>query len=320
LTAARVGLIGARRRRQGLGPFVARDLVAAGASVPCFLGTSEETLEAARRELEERAGVVARGYVDVDQMLAREALDAVAILSPAETHEVHLDSALAAGLHVLCEKPFVWGGRGLASRAADWTGRFSEAGLLIRENCQWPYTLPAFGELHPEALDESPTHFSMRLSPASSGVQMLGDSLPHALSLLQSLAPGDDASVESPRFSRASSSAASLRVEFSYRTSGAAVAAEVDLIPSDAFPRPAGYGVNGRWAERKVDAADYSIAFAAGGREVPVQDPLGLRIEAFVRELESVRHAETGPQALEIVQRMELLESLVLAWERDFGD
>ena len=56
MTAARVGLIGARRRRQGLGPFVARDLVAAGASVPCFLGTSEETLEAARRELEERAG------------------------------------------------------------------------------------------------------------------------------------------------------------------------------------------------------------------------------------------------------------------------
>ena len=193
-------------------------------------------------------------------------------------------------------------------------------GLLIRENCQWPYTLPAFGELHPEALDESPTHFSMRLSPASSGVQMLGDSLPHALSLLQSLAPGDDASVESPRFSRASSSAASLRVEFSYRTSGAAVAAEVDLIPSDAFPRPAGYGVNGRWAERKVDAADYSIAFAAGGREVPVQDPLGLRIEAFVRELESARHAGTGSQALGIVQRMELLESLVLAWERDFGD
>jgi len=320
LTAARVGLIGARRRRQGLGPFVARDLVAAGASVPCFLGTSEETLEAARRELEERAGVVARGYLELEQMLAREALDAVAILTPAETHEIHLGSALSAGLHVLCEKPFVWGGRGLASRAAAWTDRFCEAGLLIRENCQWPYTLPAFRKLHPEALAEPTTHFSMRLSPTSSGVQMLGDSLPHALSLLQSLAPGDDASVESPSFSRAPSSAASLRVEFTYRASSAAVAAEVDLIPSDAFPRPAGYGVNGHWAERKVDAADYSIAFAAGGREVPVQDPLGLRIDAFVRELEAVRQAGTGSQAPGIVQRMELLESLVLACERHFGD
>jgi hypothetical protein len=315
-----VGLIGARRRRQGLGPFVARDLVAAGASVPCFLGTSEQTVEAARRELEERAGIVARGYVDLEQMLAREALDAVAILSPAETHEIHLSSALSAGLHVLCEKPFVWGGRGLASRAADWTGRFCDAGLLIRENCQWPYTLPAFRKLHPDALDEPATRFSMRLSPNSSGVQMLGDSLPHALSLLQSLAPGDDASIESPRFSNPSPSAASLRVEFTYRASGAAVAAEVDLIPSDTFPRAAGYGVNGRWAERKVDAADYSIAFASGERVVPVQDPLGLRIDAFVRELESVRQAETGSQALGIVQRMEMLESLVLACEGAFGD
>ena len=43
----RAGIVGARRVRQGLGPFVARDLTAAGVSVDLVLGTSEATAEEA---------------------------------------------------------------------------------------------------------------------------------------------------------------------------------------------------------------------------------------------------------------------------------
>ena len=59
MSAPRVAVIGARRARQGLGPFVARELRAAGAEVPCFLTTRPETGAQAARDLREQAGVEA---------------------------------------------------------------------------------------------------------------------------------------------------------------------------------------------------------------------------------------------------------------------
>ena len=64
-----------------------------------------------------RARIEPRGYLDLASMLAEERLDAVAILSPAEHHAEHLAQAAAAGVHVLCEKPFVWGVTDPAGRA-----------------------------------------------------------------------------------------------------------------------------------------------------------------------------------------------------------
>ena len=91
-----VGVIGARRQRQGLGSYVVRDLLACGAAVPCFLATSEATRDAARRELAERWRVEPRGYLDLDAMLGAETLDALAICSPPETHERYLAAAASA--------------------------------------------------------------------------------------------------------------------------------------------------------------------------------------------------------------------------------
>ena len=111
--APRVGIIGARRVRQGLGPFVARDLVAAGAEVPCFVGDLARARSRPRsRRSSDTRSVSPRGYVDVDAHARRaSALDAVAILSPAETHEEYLVARARRGLAVLCEKPLVWGTR-----------------------------------------------------------------------------------------------------------------------------------------------------------------------------------------------------------------
>lgn len=45
-------------------------------------------------------------YTDFDLLMAREDLDAVAIVSPPVTHHAMALAALRAGKHVLCEKPF----------------------------------------------------------------------------------------------------------------------------------------------------------------------------------------------------------------------
>ena len=280
--------------RQGLGPFVARQLVELGAEVPCFLASRPDSIPDTERTLS------ARGYTDLGRMLADERLDALAILSPSETHERYLAAALAARLHVLCEKPLVWGGGGLAARARALEQAFRAAGLGLRESCQWPYTLPAYRALHPDA---GPVRaFAMRLSPASHEPRaMLGDSLPHPLSLLQALAPGP-AELGDVRFTELAPGV--LRLACEWRTAGARVEVEIALATRERPPREAAYAVNGRWAERRIRAADYALSFADGEREVPVPDPLRALLAAFVAEPARAPGGESG-------ERMALLERIL---------
>ena len=309
-----MGVIGASRRRQGLGPFIVRDLVASGARIPCFLSTSEETARATGRELEERWGVRANAYLDLGKMLAGESLDALAILSPASTHQEYLDAAREAGLHVLCEKPFLWGGPSLSERARRIVSGFDEAGLILRENCPWPYTLSAFQRLHPEALAEPPRRFEMNLQPANPGLDRLGDSVPHALSLLQALTPGPGR-VEDVRVSGVAGDAPALELAFSHLTETSRTETRLCLRHADTLPRQMSFAIDGRTARRVVDA-DYTIAFTDGDHSVSVEDPLPLLIDDFVHEIPAERRAPVASRAREIEERMAMLSELVLGYER----
>lgn len=311
MTAPRVGLIGARRVRQGLGPFVARYLHDAGAEVPCFVATSEESRDAAQAELATRAGIVATGYLDVAAMLAAERLDALAILSPHDTHEAYLDAAAAAGVHVLCEKPLVWGHKELGATAGRIVDAFAERGLVLWEDCQWPYTLRAYAALFPA--EAPPERFAMRLSPRATDARMLADCLPHPLSLLQALAPAENASIKDVRVERRSGGKPGVVVRFHYCASDRTVAAEVHLVPQETQPRVMAYAVNGRWARRLIRTADYALFLTDGVRVVTLDDPLQSLVRDFVRAIRvppnNVGSARTSP----IVQRMEMLDSLTAA-------
>jgi predicted dehydrogenase len=322
-----VALVGARRRRQGLGPFVARDLAAAGAQVAGLLTTRPETARDAEAELAARAGIRARGYADLATLLERERPDALAILTPPDAHERYLRAALEARLHVLCEKPLVWG-RDMAARARELVDAFAARGLLLVENCQWPYTLPAFAALHPGALDRPPTRFEMWLTPLARGLDMLRDSLSHPVSLLQALSPGSDAEVrhveiEAVGEERGLREAEALQLQFhygypgEYQSGAGHIECRVELRHGDTEPREAGYALNGLRARRVVKAEDYSLAFADAGRSVPVRDPLTASIEAFVSALRVALGGKAPPRAYEIARRMELLESLSGAFREE---
>jgi Oxidoreductase family, NAD-binding Rossmann fold len=294
-------LIGARRVRHGLGPFVARHLVALGAEVPCFLATRPESIAQSERELG------ARGYLDLGDLLARETPDALAILSPSETHERYLAAALEARVHVLCEKPLLWTGAGLARRAATLCQGFAAAGLLLRESCQWPYTLDGYRALHP---DVGPLErFAMRLSPAAREPrQMLGDALPHPLSLLQALTAGAEAHVEDVAIR---GGPGEVELGFFYVVGGSAVRCEITLRSSDRPPREAAYAVNGRWAERRIRPADYAFSLGAGGREVSLPDPLRELLRDFLAALPA--RGGAGQPEPAIPARMAFLEQILAA-------
>jgi predicted dehydrogenase len=310
--ALRVGLLGARRVREGLGPFFARDLAAAGAEVACFLVTTAESARRAAAELARTAGVHARGYLQLDEMLARERLDALAICTPHETHGAFLEAALAAGLHALCEKPLLWGGDGLAVRAQRLVRGFAERGLLLRENCQWPFVLGAFERLHPGSLTAPPRRFRMSLEPPVAGASMLADSLPHPLSLLQALVPEGEPSLAGVHF--AGGAGGAVRLDFGYRAGRHEVAVEIALTPSRPRPRQVRIEIDGRGA-RRVVSSDYRLALADDGREVPLDDPLTQHVAAFVAD--AAHRAPEPSEGARIAARMRLLEELAAAWRRD---
>jgi predicted dehydrogenase len=312
VSAPRIGIVGARRERQGLGPFVARDLVRLGARVPAFVTTTAASRESARAAFERDCGVQARGYLSVDEMLASESLDALAILSPSHSHGAYLEAALGAGLPVLCDKPLVWDEDDLANRAHEIIAAFESAGLMLWENCQWPYTLDAYERLFRGALDRPPERFWMTMQPASAGLQALGDSLPHGLSLLQALIPGEDAVLEDIRLELEDPDAWIVRLAFRYRTRDWSTQAEVRLVPSAVSPRTAAYALDGRRANRCVSGDDYQLSFAAeDGRAVALDDPMTLLLADFVAALSG---RSDGRQRTDIRERMGLLAQLVAAY------
>ncbi|CAI6086383.1 Gfo/Idh/MocA family protein [Cohnella sp. JJ-181] len=95
----RIGLIGSRGRAEQLAPYWhrpdGRSVVVAAADV------NADHLERFRQEINPAAFVT----LDYRELLARDDIDAVAVLSPDFVHEEHAVAALRAGKHVYCEKP-----------------------------------------------------------------------------------------------------------------------------------------------------------------------------------------------------------------------
>ncbi len=319
----RVGLVGARRARQGLGPFLARDLLAAGAEVTCFQVAREASVAEAERQLREIAGVEARSYTQLSALLAGETLDALVISSPHESHADALAAAAEADLHVLCEKPLVWGEGDLEARAAACVATFEKRGLELWENCQWPYTLAAFERLHPGSTGAPPRRFTMELRPAGTGAKMLADSLPHPLSLLQRLAPGPKPRIEEVAFSSTAPDADRIRVRFRYCTGASETACEVELRPTRAHPREVALAIDGHRAVRRTTRPEYRLRYEDGERSVPLDDPMSLLVADFVvavtragSEAAPVDESAAHLRHREIVERMALLGQLRSAWER----
>lgn len=315
MTRPRVGIVGARRARQGLGPYVARELRAAGADVVAFSCTGNASVAEAAATLAGLGIGEARGYAALDAMLAREALDALAILSPVESHARGLEVALEAGLHTLCEKPLLWDGTGSARSVHGLADAFAARGLLLMENCQWPYVLPSFGCLHPGALARAPRRFSMRLSPSGDGVRMLVDVLPHPLSLLQALTGYEAPRIDALRFSTRDPEAPRLRLGFVYAAASAEVEVEIELVGRSAPPRNAWLSLDGRQARRIVGARGDAFALEDAGREVALPDPLAGLVADFVMAVARCREGEHPGRADAVATRMEALCAIVGAFE-----
>lgn len=115
--------------------------------IPAIMNTPQATLVAVnRRDPEALAKILAtypgpRGHTDMAAMLAAETLDGVIIASPHTLHHAHASAAIAAGCHVLIDKPMTTS----AASARDLVARAARAGVGIAVPYGWNF-VPFVGE------------------------------------------------------------------------------------------------------------------------------------------------------------------------------
>jgi len=102
----KVSIIGAGRKRNGIGPYIGKYFHENGAEVISVLGTTEKTSLQAVTALK-RYGVKAKPFAEFNEMIGDEKPDAEVIASPSSTHYEYLLKCVDLGLNVFCEKLFI---------------------------------------------------------------------------------------------------------------------------------------------------------------------------------------------------------------------
>jgi hypothetical protein len=100
----RVAILGA----SGIGRHHANWWRLEGAQVAAFLGSNAESIAKTTDTLKSMFAFEGRGYTELNELLATEKPDVVDVCLPPKMHYAAVKTALEAGCHVLCEKPFVY--------------------------------------------------------------------------------------------------------------------------------------------------------------------------------------------------------------------
>jgi len=280
LRAFRVGVVGARRARRGVGAHLARLFHAAGTKVVAVAGTSAATAAEAARALADLHGIEAAPYDDPARMVREAGLDALVVASPHATHVPLLALALAARLHVLCEKPLAWGTVDAPARGERLVAAYAAADLCLAVNTPLRHTLATYLQLFPDVNPRAARTFVLEASPPSTGDDMLPDALPHPLALLDHLWPAATLGLRDVHVDRPDDRHAVVR----FVHPGRDVACEVRLTTVPEPPRPLAYAFDGVWARRVIREPGYRLALttASGDREVGLPDPMGTLVHQFV--------------------------------------
>ncbi len=325
----RVAVIGPRRRREGLGPFLVKYLLQHGAELVAVATSRKETARQAVEEIHHRWGVRPRGYDSVGELLRDERLDAVVICSPTHLHLQHLQMAAAMGLHILCEKPLCFDGKhspALTIRGMVHQMRRERRVLMV--NHPWPFTLEAFRRLYPQVLAPGGPARDVRvwLAPSCTGVDMIPHALTHALSLLQALSAAEGRllhlNVRPQRSGQGN--ICGWDIAFLYGHEHGSTVFRAQLVQQAQQPRQAGYAVDLQWVRRRIlwpeyklylepghpEQAPAQLTSAPGPQAVELHDPLSLLVQEFLRRCEQ---RETTRQDYKLV--LTQLGMLWMVWE-----
>ncbi len=299
-----VSIIGAGRTRNGIGEYIARYFHKQGARVTSVLATTETTGLQASSALR-KYGIEAHPYTTFEEMVKAEKPDAVVIASPASTHHEYLLQCLDSGLHIFCEKPFLWGSdTDIPKRTEDILQTARGKNITIAMNSQWPFSVDDYERICGEIRIGETNRFSMRMSPFSPGRVMIPESVPHPLSILYCrFGPGR---IEGLNFESKTEEEMSIRFTYLFGTRDCDVL--IRLMHQKTQPREFSYGFNGRIVFRSLDLENYEIYFHYGNKKLRIADPLELSVKNFMEALEKGAEPLIGPP--HILHNMRLLKEV----------
>lgn len=299
-----VCIIGAGRARNGIGEYIGKYLHHHGAVVSSVLGTSEKTSLQACLALR-KYGVEAHPYTDFDRMVKTEKPDAAVIASPYSTHDAYLVKCLVSGLHVFCEKPFIWDAQeNILQRIEDIFEKARQRKLTVAMNSQWPFSIDAYETLSGKVVIQNSNTFMVTLSPPFPGREMIPESVPHALSLLYSLLGVGE--IENLRFE--SDGMRRTDITFSYIFGTRDCDVSIHLAYQDTPPRDFSFGLNERIVSRSLNLENYEIYFHHQGQTMKMIDPLELSVINFLGAVE--RKTEPFIGYLHILHNVSLLKQI----------
>ncbi len=282
----KVIIVGARRRRQGIGEFLAQAFSAAGAEVIAVVGTTPETASLAQANLLAQHGIKCAAYSSLATALEKESADIVALCTPFDSHLAQLKLVLAAGAHCLCEKPIIWGmGARNIPETTQIIDDFIHNKRYLALVTQWPYTLASFYEIYPELKNQPVSAFEMTLSPIRPGPDMVLDAAPHIISMLQALA--GDGTIQNVK-SSFTNNENRLTLDFDYQqTAGANTTVRFITTVCEDIPRPASYSINGHVLSREIELPAYKIWFQGKDKRIQASDPLNLLVTDFLANIKN---------------------------------
>ena len=299
-----VSIIGAGRTRNGIGEYIGKYFHKYGARVTSVLATTEKTGLQASSALK-KYGIEAHPHTTFEEMVRGEKPDAVVIASPSSTHYEYLLKCLDYGLHIFCEKPFLWGDHtDIQKRAEDVLKKAREKKITIAMNSQWPFSIDDYEKICGVIRIRESNHFSMRMSPFSPGRVMIPESVSHPLSILYCrLGPGR---MEGLNFE--SDGEEEMGIRFTYLFGTHACDVLIRLVHQKTQPREFSYGFNDRVVSRSLDLNNYEIYFHYGNKKVKIVDPLELSVKNFMEAVEKGTEPLIG--AAHILHNVSLLKAV----------
>ena len=308
----KISIIGAGRARNGIGEYIGKYFHQLGGKVTSVLGTTEKTSHQASLALR-KYGIEARPYTDFEEMVGREGPDAVTIASPSWTHYEYVLKSLDSGLHIFCEKPFIWDDHtDILERVEDVLKKASQKKLTVAMNSQWPFSKEAYERLCGKLELKRSNAFFIRMSPFSPGKAMIPESLPHPLSLLYCLLrPGK---IEDVSFESRGEGEMDIRFTYLFETKACDVA--VRLVHQKTPPREFSFGFNDKIVVRSLDLQNYEIYFNYKEKKLMIRDPLELSVKNFMEAVEKKIEPLVGTR--HIIHNMSLLKEINDSF-REFG-
>ncbi|BBM81855.1 Gfo/Idh/MocA family oxidoreductase [Candidatus Uabimicrobium amorphum] len=292
---------GARRARQGIGEYVCKYLHLAGVDICGVVSSSPQTKSITVEHLQNKYGIMCRGYIDLEQAIISEDPDIVVICTPFRTHGAMLKTVAKYNKHCLCDKPLLWDDvQDVEDILAGFSGKF------VDTITQWPFTLENFFTLYPQVKEKPVETFSMLMCPISIGREMVLDAMPHVFSMLYSLVGKGDIKKTECLFSEKEKC---LQLEFVY---GHQYETKVKctLIQLEEQPKPAKYTINNYEVSRHVEASNYQIYFWGNGRKIKVVDPLQSLIQNFIHNIRNSNLSDTT-KLINNMQQLHCLYSIV---------